>query len=87
MSDFSFLNTFNMGYEGFSKPLALQRMHPVYGGKGEYFFLLCLFALVPFFKDARKKNEDALRSEVKVNNRYAEMVLSPQLREPSQWTA
>lgn len=84
---FSFINSFNMGYEGFSKPLPLARMHPVYGNKGEFFFLFGLIALVPLVKGARKSNEDALRSETKANNRYADMSLGHHERQPSRWTA
>ncbi len=83
---FSFLNSFNMGYEGFSKPLSLARSHPVYGNKGEFFFLFGLIALVPLVKGARKSNEDSLRSEVKTNNRYADMGLSHHDRKPSTWS-
>ncbi len=87
MQDFGFLGSFNMGYEGFSRPLPLERMHPVYGNKGEFLALLCLFALVPLVKAARKKNEDALRAEVKTNNRFAELPLAHNLRKSSEWTA
>ena len=87
MADFSFLNSFNMGYEGYSRPLHLERMNPVWGNKGEYFALLGLFLLVPIVKSARKKNEDALRATVKTNNRYAEVPLSHEDRQPSKWTA
>ena len=76
-----------MGYEGFSKPLPLARMHPVYGNKGEFLFLLGLVALVPLIKGSRKSNEDKLRSEVTANNRYADMQLAHAERQPSEWTA
>ena len=76
MTDFSFMSSFNMGYEGFSKPLPLNRMNPIYGNKNEYLFLVGLFALVPLVKSARKKNEDALREQVKATNSWAEMPLS-----------
>lgn len=87
LADFSFINSFNMGYEGYSKPLPLERMNPVWGNKGEYLALLGLFALVPLVKSARKKNEDALRATVQSNNRYAELPLSHEERKPSKWTA
>lgn len=83
---FGFVGTFNMGYEGFSRPLPLQRMHPVYGNKGEWAFLLCLFALVPLVRNARKKNEDALRKEVITTNRYAELPLDAASKQPLKWT-
>lgn len=80
IKNFNFLSTFNIGYEGHSKPKPISKMHPIYGGKGEYFLLLCLFAMVPFLKNARKNNEDTLRCEVKTNNRYAEMAIDTQWR-------
>ena len=76
LQDFGFVNTFNMGYEGFSRPLALERMHPVYGNKAEFLVLFGLLALVPLIKASRKKNEDALRSQVKTTNRFAVLPLS-----------
>ncbi len=87
MTDFSFLGTFNMGYEGFSRPLALNRMNPIWGNKNEFLFLFGLIALVPIIKSARKKNEDALRNQVKTTNRWALVDLSHKQREPSKWTA
>ncbi len=88
MDDFSFIGSFNMGYEGFSKPLPLNRMNPVYGNKNEFLFLFGLIALVPLVKSARKKNEDALRQQEGVaTNRYAELPLSHSQRLPSKWSA
>ena len=87
MTDFSYLGTFNMGYEGFSKPLALNRMNPIWGNKNEFLFLFGLIALVPLLQSARKKNEDALREQVKTTNRWALVDLSHKQRQPSQWTA
>ena len=87
MTDFSFLGTFNMGYEGFSKPLALNRMNPIWGNKNEFLFLFGVIALVPLVKSARKKNEDALREQVKTTNRWAVVDLTHKQRQPSQWTA
>ncbi len=86
LEEFSFINSFNMGYEGFSRPLPLDRMNPVYGQRNELFVLLGLFLLVPVIKSARKKNEDALRDIAKTNNRYAELPLAHHLRQPSKWT-
>lgn len=85
IEEFSFLNTFNMGYEGFSRPLSLDRMHPIYGQRSELWFLLGLFLLVPLVRSSRKTNEDQLRELVKANNRYAELPLSFNLRQPSRW--
>lgn len=88
MEDFSFLGSFNMGYEGFSKPLPLNRMNPIYGNKNEFLFLFGLIALVPLVKGARKKNEDALRHQEGVaTNRFAEVALTHAQRQPSKWTA
>ena len=60
--DFGFIGSFNMGYEGFSKPISQTRMHPILGGRGEYLVLLGLLGVIPLLVSARKKNEDALRS-------------------------
>ncbi len=87
MTDFSFLGTFNMGYEGFSRPLSLNRMNPIWGNKNEFLFLLGLIALVPVIKSARKKAEDGLRAQVKTTNRWALMDLEHKDRQPSKWTA
>ena len=87
MTDFSFIGSFNMGYEGFSRPLPLNRMNPIWGNKNEFLFLLGLISLVPLIKSARKKNEDALRAQVKNTNRWAVMALEHKERQPSQWTA
>lgn len=86
MTDFSFAGSFNMGYEGFSRPLALQRQHPVYGGKGEWLALLGLLTLIPLIRGARKKNEDALRNENRATNRYEVLQLEHSARQPSKWT-
>jgi hypothetical protein len=86
LEEFNFRSSFNMGYEGFSRPLPLDRMHPIYGQKAELWFLLGLFLLVPVIKNARKTNEDALRGIAHTNNRYAELPLSHTLRQPSRWS-
>ena len=83
IQDFGFFGSFNMGYEGFSRPLPLDRMSPIYGNRFEYFFLFGLIALVPLVKASRKDNEDALRKETKVTNRYAELPLGAKERQPS----
>ena len=75
MTDFSFAGTFNMGYEGFSRPLALQRQAPIFGGRGEWLFLLGIVIFVPLLRSSRKKNEDALRAETIATNRYEAMNL------------
>ncbi len=87
MTDFSFLGSFNMGYEGFSRPLSLARQHPVYGNRSEFLALLGLAFLIPLVKNGRKNKEEALRAEVKTTNRYAELPLEFHSRLPSKWTA
>ena len=86
MTDFSFAGSFNMGYEGFSKPLDLPKMNPIYGNKGEFLVLLGLIALVPLIKGSRKWNEDKLRQEVKTTNKYAELAVDHSNRLPAKWT-
>ncbi len=87
MENFGFIASFNMGYEGFSKPLPLNRMNPIYGNKNEFLFLLGLVLLVPLVKSARKKNEDALRNiEGTATNRYEELSLAHANRQPSKWS-
>ncbi len=86
LTGFNFTRTFNMGYETFSTPLKLARMHPVWGMKGEYFALLALFAAYPLVHLSRKKKERKLRSLVTTNNRYAMLNLSEKARQPSKWT-
>jgi len=75
-----------MGYEGFSKPLPLTRMNPIYGNKNEILFLLAVGLLLPVWAGTRKKNEDNLRAQVKTTNRYAEIPLSADNRQLSKWT-
>ena len=86
LEDFGFVNTFNMGYEGFSRPLPLDRMNPIYGNKNEFFILFGLITLVPLVKASRKSNEDALRAQTKTTNRFAELPLDRKERLPSQWS-
>ena len=87
LEQFGFVSSFNMGYEGFSRPLPLNRMNPIWGNKNEFLFLLGLIALVPIVKSARKKNEDALRAQVKSTNKWALVDLNHHQRQPSRWTA
>ncbi len=81
MTDFGFASTFNMGYEGFSRPLPLPRMNPIYGTKSEIFFVLAFFALLFPLIASRKKNEDALRAQIKSTNRYAALPLNTEQRQ------
>ena len=70
----SFFNTFNMGYEGFSKPWKMPKMNPNHGNKYEFLFLAMFFPTVIILKAARKTNEDCIRSALGYsNNRYAEL--------------
>jgi hypothetical protein len=75
-----------MGYEGFSRPLALQRMNPITGNRGEFLALFLLIASVPLIIGARKNNEEKLRSYIKTTNRYAELKVDEDSKRPSQWT-
>ena len=61
LTDFNFVNTFNMGYEGFSKPHAPARMHPVTGNRGEFIFLFFFIITTPLLMRGRKSNETSLR--------------------------
>ena len=85
MTKFSFINTFNMGYEGFSEPLPLARMHPVWGMKGEYILLMGTLIAIPLFSIMRKKKESLLRGLILTNNRYAMVQLSHTDRRPCTW--
>ncbi len=75
MTEFGFVSSFNMGYEGFSKPMPLHKQNPVWGNKNEFLFILALAAIVPLVIHGRKSNEDALRKEVKATNRYSHLAL------------
>lgn len=75
-----------MGYEGFSKPLPLQRMNPIYGNKNEFFFILAAVILFPIWVKTRKINEDALRAQIKTTNRYAEVPLDGQSKQFAKWS-
>lgn len=83
--DFGFAKSFNMGYETFSRPLPLPRANPIYQTRQEIFYLIAIFAFVSCIGTARKAHEDALRSEVKATNRYAERKLAQDLRQFSHW--
>ena len=85
--DFGFAATFNMGYEGFSRPLPLLKANPIWGNKNEFLALLLLIGFVPLINNARKGNEEDLRSEVKTTNRYSHFALDAQYRQPSRWEA
>ena len=72
--DYTFLTSFNMGYEGFSKPWKMHKMNPVVGNRGEFLFLAIFFPLVLMLKAAREKNEAGLRAATGfANNRYAHL--------------
>ena len=83
MTDFGFFNTFNMGYEGFSRPLHPLKMNPIYGNRGEIWVILGLAVSFTLLSGGRKKNEDKLRSFSNATNRYAELGLDNESRKPS----
>ena len=77
----TFYNTFNIGYEGFSKPWNMPTMYPVVGNRGEFLFLAIFFPSILIFKRARAKNEEGIRQELGFStNRYEEVGVMP----PSQ---
>ncbi|CDW80375.1 UNKNOWN [Stylonychia lemnae] len=86
MVDFGFASTFNMGYEGFSKPLPLKRSNPIYGNRNEFLWLLAGVTLIGSVISQRKNTEEALRKEVKTTNRYALLPLGAGSRQLSKWT-
>jgi hypothetical protein len=88
MEEFTFWSSFNMGVEGFSKPVQIAKMDPIYGHKREFIFLFALLLLTPMIKSSRIKNEDALREVLlrSPSNRYAELQLDSESRNPSKWT-
>ena len=79
-ADFGYIQTWNIGTEGFSKAPILPEMNPILGNKREYLWLVAFLGLVPLLASGRKSNEDGLRSEVKTTNRYARMSLDAQSR-------
>ena len=74
-----------MGYEGFSRPIAPIKMHPITGNRGEFLLLLVVALSVPLIMSGRKQNEEALRGMTKTTNRYAELALDDESRQPSKW--
>ena len=74
-SDFGFIQTFNIGTEGFSKVQELPEMNPILGNRREYLWLVAFLGIVPLLAMGRKQNEDGLRAEVKATNRYAKLDL------------
>ena len=80
--DLTFVNTFNMGYEGFSKGWKVPKMNPNHGNKWEFLFLAVLFPTLYVLKAARFGNEDSIRSSLGFsNNRYAPLATV----KPAQW--
>ena len=82
--DFGFIQTFNLGTEGFSAKQELPEMNPILGNKKEYLWVIAFLGLVPLLAMGRKSNEDGLRSEVKTTNKYARMNLDAQSRQLSK---
>ena len=83
--DFGFIQTWNIGTEGFSKKPELAEMNPILGNRREYLWLVAFLGLVPLLASGRKSNEDGLREEVKTTNRYARMDLDVQSRQLSKF--
>ena len=83
---FTFINTFNAGYEGHSRMPGVPKMHPMIGGRGEWIFLLMILGVVPLYKTRRVKAENTLTGIVSSTNRYSKMELNQSSREPSKWT-
>ena len=82
--DFGFIQTWNMGVEGFSKPHDLPEMNPILGNKREFIWLFAFLGLVPLLASGRKSNEDGLRSEVQTTNRFARLPLDSQSKQLSK---
>ena len=76
LKDPSFVNTFSLGVEGYSKPPKLTEMPILRSSTGEFtaVFLLLGVAL-PILAMGRKTGEDSIRAEVKTTNRYAKFDL------------
>ena len=71
---YTFFNSINMGYEGFSKSWRMAKMHPIVGNRGEYLFLALFFPAVLMLKATREKNETKLRKALgAANNKYAHL--------------
>ena len=71
---YTFVNSINMGYEGFSKAWRQPKMHPIVGNRGEYMFLALLFPIILMLKASREKNETGIRNALgNVNNKYAHL--------------
>jgi hypothetical protein len=85
LENFSYKNTWNMGYEGYGKPVPQMVMHPIYGNKGEYLFLLGLFVVFPLLKYNRRYYEDKVRSQNVSTNRWAKMNLDKDNIHPCVW--
>ena len=73
-ANYTFWNSFNLGYEGFSKPVKVPKMHPIVGNRGEFLFLALLFPVIWLMKTAREKNEIGIRKQLGYStNRYAHL--------------
>ena len=67
----SFMNTFNIGYEGFSKPWKMSKADPITGHRGEFLLLAVVFGIAFTVRESRKINESGVRSATgHANNRY-----------------
>ena len=81
--DFSFKNSWGMGYEGHSKPVMLRNMNRLQGGKNEFMWLFGILGASVFIAAGRKMNEDGLRSQIVATNTYAKLACVS----PSTWDA
>ena len=71
---YTFYNSINMGYEGFSKPWKMAKMHPIVGNRGEFLFLALFFPIILMLKASRQKNETGMRKAIgTVNNQYSHL--------------
>lgn len=74
--EFSFWTTWSMGVEGFSHAHISQDMHPLWGTRNEWTWLLGFLILIPVLAHGRKSNEDGAASQLgTATNRYAKMNL------------
>jgi hypothetical protein len=84
--DFTFWGTWGMGIEGFSKMAPMSEMHPFWGHKAEWRYLLILALVAPLIIGARKKNEDGMASQIVATNTYARVHLDDKSRKiSSSW--
>jgi len=85
--EFSFVNSFNAGYEGFSKAVPVPRMSPISGNRYEFIVLFAILGVVPLAFSRRIKHENQLHKITPVStNKWAKLDLSKEEKQPSKWT-